>query len=441
MEVGFVGLLSGGDWGESWFMKLPVLEMRIALQMVPIFWGLASLRAAEEVVTGEFTKIQLTDEFWAEGIAVGDFNHDGKPDVAYGPYWWAGPEFKVRKAFAPDGRKSKSKKADGTAVEFGGFKGALGNENEYSDNFVAYGRDLNGDGWDDILVLGFPGKEAFWYENPKGEEGMWKKHVAWDVVDNESPMFVDLLGNKRPVLVCSSRGFLGYAEMDEKNPTAKWNWQAISPKGSWQKFTHGLGVGDVNGDGKPDLLEKDGWWEQPKSLEGNPIWVKHPAMFGGGGAQMYAVDVNGDGKNDIVTSLEAHGYGVVWFEQTNEGGVEGWTKHLVVGKTAAENPQGVVFSQPHAIWMEDMNGDGLLDMVTGKRFWAHGPGGDADAAGKAVLYWFEMKRAGGKGGFVAHLVDDDSGVGTEVKAADLNGDGKKDVVVGNKKGALVFLRK
>ena len=156
---------------------------------------------------------------------------------------------------------------------------------------------------------------------------------------------------------------------------------------------------------------------------------------------MYAVDVNGDGKNDIVTSLEAHGYGVVWFEQTNEGGVEGWTKHLVVGKTAAENPQGVVFSQPHAIWMEDMNGDGLLDMVTGKRFWAHGPGGDADAAGKAVLYWFEMKRAGGKGGFVAHLVDDDSGVGTEVKAADLNGDGKKDVVVGNKKGALVFLRK
>ena len=164
-----------------------------------------SLAAPLPVPTGEFTRIQLTDEFWAEGIAHGDFNHDGKQDVAYGPYWWAGPELKTKKAFSLDTRRSKSKKADGTPVEFGGFKGALGTDNDYSDNFVTYGADFNGDGWDDILVLGFPGKEAFWFENPKGAEGPWAKHVAWDVVDNESPMFADLLGTKQPVLVCSSR--------------------------------------------------------------------------------------------------------------------------------------------------------------------------------------------------------------------------------------------
>jgi len=415
--------------------------MNTRTRLLPLLVLTTAALAADPVPTGEFTKQQLTDEFWAEGATFGDFNKDGKMDVAYGPYWWAGPDFKKRSTIYPDTRKSKSKKADGTPVEFAGFKGALGNENDYSDNFVTYTSDFNGDGWDDVLVLGFPGKEAVWFENPKGADQPWARRVAYDTVDNESPMFADLLGNKKPVLVCSARGFLGYAQPDPAKPNDKWTWHAISTKGPWQKFTHGLGVGDVNGDGKPDFLEAGGWWEQPKSLEGDPVWTKHEAQFGAGGAQMYATDVNGDGKNDIITSLEAHGYGLVWFEQTNDGGAQGWTKHVIVGKTPEENPQGVKFTQPHAIDLRDMNGDGLPDIVTGKRFWAHGPKGDAEPTAPAVLYWFELKRAGGKARFSAHLIDDDSGVGTQVMAGDLNGDGKPDVIVGNKKGAFVFLRK
>ena len=415
--------------------------MKTIARLLPLALFTAAASAADPVPSGEFTKIQLTDQFWAEGAAFGDFNKDGKMDIAYGPYWFAGPDFKTRHTFYPDTHNSKSKNAAGEEVEFAGFKGALGNENEYSDNFLAYTSDFNGDGWADILVIGFPGKEALWFENPKGAEGPWAKHVAWDVVDNESPMFTDLLGNKKPVLVCNSNGFFGYAQPDPKDPNAKWAWHAISPKGGWQRFTHGIGVGDVNGDGKPDLLEAGGWWEQPKSLDGDPVWTKHEAQFGSGGAQMYAYDVNGDGKADIITSLEAHGYGVVWFEQTNEGGAQGWTKHLIVGKTAEENPQGVHFSQPHAIWLQDMNGDGLPDIVTGKRFWAHGPGGDPEPNATPFLYWFELKREGGKASYVAHLIDDNSGVGTQVMAGDINGDGKPDVLVGNKKGAFVFLRK
>ena len=417
--------------------------MKTIARFLPLILLASIAHAADPVPSGEFTKQQLTDQFWAEGAAFGDFNKDGKMDVAYGPYWFAGPDFKTRHAFYPDAKKSKSKNAAGEEVEFPGFKGALGNENDYSDNFIAYASDFNGDGWADILVIGFPGAAAFWFENPKGADQPWEKHIAFDVVDNESPMFTDLLGTKQPVLVCNSGGFFGYAQPDPKNPNAKWAWHPISPKGGWQRFTHGIGVGDVNGDGKPDLLEAGGWWEQPKSLDGDPVWVKHEAQFGGGGAQMYAYDVNGDGKADIITSLQAHGYGIVWFEQTNDGGVQGWTQHLIVGKTEAENPQGVHFSQPHAMWLQDMNGDGLLDLVTGKRFWAHGPGpgGDPEPNEPAVLYWFELKRAGGKATYTAHLIDDNSGVGTQVMAGDLNGDGKPDVIVGNKKGAFVFLRK
>ena len=155
-----------------------------------------------------------------------------------------------------------------------------------------------------------------------------------------------------------------------------------------------------------------------------------------GGSQMYAYDVNGDGKaGHHHQPRRATSYGLAWFEQTNEGGggVEGWTKHVIVGEKPEDNPQGVMFTQPHAIWMQDMNGDGLLDIVTGKRFWAHGPTGDIDPNAPAVLYWFELKRTGKNVEWIAHLIDDNSGVGTEVMAGDLNGDGKPDVVVGNKK--------
>jgi hypothetical protein len=397
--------------------------------------------AQKPVPSGEFTKIQLTDEFWAEGMAYGDFNHDGKMDVVYGPYWWEGPDFKVRHTYRPDTEVSKVKTADGTEKEIKGFKGALGNENGYSDDFLTYTYDFNGDGWTDILVLGFPGKEAYWYENPKGGDGPWKQHLAWDVVDNESPMLADLLGNGKPVLVCCSGGFIGYAQPNWSKPEEKWTWHSITPKAGYQRFTHGIGVGDVNGDGKPDIMEATGWWEQPKSIEGDPVWKKHEFQFGSGGAQMYAYDVNGDGKPDIITSLEAHKYGLAWFEQTNEGGVEGWIKHIIVGQTPEENPQGVKFSQMHALWLQDMNGDGLKDIVTGKRFWAHGPKGDEEPSAPPVLYWFELKRNAAKVEWIAHLIDDQSGVGTQVMAGDLNGDGKPDVIVGNKRGAFVFLRK
>jgi hypothetical protein len=347
----------------------------------------------------------------------------------------------VRHTYRDDSTKSMVKMADGTEKEIPGFKGALGNENGYSDNFLTFAFDFNGDGWTDILVIGWPGKEAFWYENPKGGDGPWKQHLAWDVVDNESPVFADLFGNGKPVLVCCSGGYVGYAQPDWQHPEAKWTWHPISPKGPYQRYTHGIGVGDVNGDGKPDILEATGWWEQPSSLESDPVWKKHEFQFGNGGAQMYAYDVNGDGKADIITSLEAHKHGLAWFEQTNEGGVEGWTKHIIMGDKPEDNPQGVMFTQPHAIWLQDMNGDGLKDIVTGKRFWAHGPTGDIDPNAPPVLYWFELKRNAGKVEWIAHLIDDKSGVGTQVMAGDLNGDGKPDVIVGNKRGAFIFLRK
>jgi hypothetical protein len=111
-----------------------------------------------------------------------------------------------------------------------------------------------------------------------------------------------------------------------------------------------------------------------------------------------------------------------------------------MNKEPKENKYGVKFSQPHAIELVDMDGDGVKDILTGKRFWAHGSSGDVEPNAPAVIYWFKLARGPDKTvDFIPYLIDDNSGVGTQVAAADLNGDKLPDVVVGNKKGLFVFL--
>jgi putative membrane-bound dehydrogenase-like protein len=396
-----------------------------------------SLTAAEYKLH-QFTKTQLDIHFWAEGANFGDFNRDGKMDIVAGPYWYAGPDFKKRHEYYPATRTFKLKPADGSEKEVPGFEGGLGKHNAYSDNFFAFAHDFNGDGWDDILILGFPGAESFWYENPKGASGHWKRHLALDVTDNESPTFVDLTGDGKPEIVANSKGFYGYAKPDPANPTAPFKWHSITPNNNYHKFTHGMGFGDVNGDGRTDILEKNGWWEQPASLAGDPVWKFHEFMFSpGGGAQMYAYDVNGDGLNDVITSLAAHGYGLAWYEQVREGDKITFKAHTFMNKELDENKYGVAFSQLHAIDLVDMDGDGLKDIVTGKRFWAHGATGDPEPNAPAVIYWFKLVREPGGGvDWVPQLIDNDSGVGTQVVARDITGDGYPEIVVSNKKGTF-----
>jgi hypothetical protein len=384
--------------------------------------GSTSSSFAEEPEAGGFKKMKLTEVFYGEGANVGDFNHDGKLDVISGPYWYEGPGFTTKHAF----------------MEVKGF-----DPHGYSENFFAFAQDVNGDGWTDILIIGFPGKEAFWYENPKGAAdasgAMWTRHLILDVVDNESPTFTNLVGDEKAELVCMNGGRAGYATPDSADASKPWTFHAISPKREYQRFTHGLGVGDVNGDGRMDILEHTGWWEQPEKLEGDPQWTYHPENFGQGGAQMYVYDVDGDGMNDVITSIAAHEYGLAWFKQIKKDGKVAFEKHVIVGNKPEENPQGICFTEMHGIDLIDMDGDGLKDIVTGKRWWAHGPNGDPEAGKPAVLYWFGLKRSDKGAAFIAHKIDDDSGVGTQVMAGDINGDGKPDVVVGNKKGTFLFL--
>ena len=371
-----------------------------------------------------FRRQQLSPDFFCEGATFADVDRDDHRDVIAGPYWYSGPLFQERheiyepKTFDPAG---------------------------YSDNFFAFARDFDGDGWVDLLMVGFPGEAAHWFENPRGEERHWPRHLVWPNVDNEAPAFTDLTGDGLPELVFHSGGRFGWAEPDPADPRAPWRFRALSPDLGLQRFVHGLGVGDVDGDGRPDLLEKSGWWQQPASLDGDPPWTKHAFDFASGrqgGAQMHAYDVDGDGDADVVTSLAAHGFGLSWFEQVKDSaGAISFVEHRFMDEAPEDSPHGVRFAELHALELADMDGDGLRDIVTGKRWWSHGAQGDPEPGAPAVLHVFRLvRRAPGEVDFIPQRIDADSGVGVQVVAGDVDGDGRLDVVVGNKKGTFVFLQ-
>jgi hypothetical protein len=389
------------------------------------------------MVEGLFDTVQLSDRYTAECVGCADFNGDGFPDVVAGPCWYEGPDFCRRHViFEP------------TAYDPHGYARAT------QPCFV---HDFNGDGRPDVFYVvrrpgpkgnfGFygwgeaNGWDGVWYENPGRPDTPWTAHHVLDNIANEAVVFGDVDGDGRPELVYNSRDAYGYARFDPARPDAPWTFRAISEPATYT-LGQGVGLGDITGNGLLDIVCAHGWWEHPAADSAHGPWPWHPAEFADNAANMVVTDVDGDGLADVVTVWHAHRYGLLWYRQSRSraGGVD-WERHEILPVEPDISCGALRVSQLHAVAVGDLDGNGLPDIVAGKRHWAHGPSGDPEADGPALLCWFRPRRRAGALTFQPHLIHGDCGAGTQVVLADLDGDGRPDVLTSNKKGTYVHFNR
>ena len=334
-----------------------------------------------------------------ETCAIGDINRDGYPDFLPGENWYEGPNWT---------------KHHFRSIEY--FRNAT---EDLSDLLL----DVNGDGYPDVISSSSYTNRLWWNENPGKRGGEWKEHPIEDGHTIEFTFLVDLDNDGRAREVLPQWG--GH----QRNDPLAWfelkNGTFVKHVVSPRSYGHGIGVGDMNHDGRNDIITPLGWLEAPADPR-NADWKLHSEFDLGSVGYIYAFDINGDGRMDLVTSM-AHDYGLFWMENLGDGK---WAKHVIDD----------TWSQGHAMTMIDLNHDGRPDFITGKRYMAHN-GADPGEREPLGIYWYEYRTAvNGSIEWNKHIIDygGRAGVGMQIGAADLDGDGDLDLAMGGKTGLFLF---
>ena len=331
-----------------------------------------------------------------ESSGVFDVDKDGNLDLVSGSYWYKGPGFMDRFLI-------------GQVKRYG----------EYYEDFSTIPMDVNEDGRMDFVTGGWFEGTLIWKENP-GDGSEWKTHEIAKTGNIETIRGFDIDRD-------------GVMEIVPNTPNQPLAYYQKTGANQFEKYPvhetqgHGLGFGDINGDGRDDLVISDGWLEAPENLKTGK-WIHHPDFeLGDASIPMIVTDVNGDGNTDLIVG-QAHGFGLFWLEQKKEGGNISFIKHEI-------DP---FQSQYHTMEWVDIDNDGQNELVTGKRHRAHN-GKDPGGKDYAGLYYFEWNGESFTKNVISYgPLGEGKGTGLYFSIADLNGDGWKDIVVAGKDGLVVF---
>jgi hypothetical protein len=393
------------------FARLLLVSPAVALLTAPA--------AADEAPAVRWKQHTINDQSPYEACGTADFNGDGKIDIFCGDSWYEAPTW------------TRHKVRDVPAS---------GPNPHYHEDFADSPLDVNGDGRPDIVTCNYFGRRVGWVQNPGGAgTTAWQEHEI-DLPGNmETGEMVNLTGDAQPEFLPNVGSSVVFYELTSRNPV-KWTKRDLGNAGAG----HGVGAGDLNGDGRNDVITPKGWYEQ--TADGN--WTFHAEFsLGAAGIMILGYDVDGDRLNDVLYG-NGHGFGLYWLRQTHKpDGTREWTRQTIDD----------TFSQVHTLVLAQLDGKGEPELVTGKRVYAHES--EAGATDGSVVFFFQYDRTAGK--WQKHTVfqgdpavnapenakdrwalkdfpKGSAGTGLQMSAVDIDGDGDIDLVCPGKSGLYMF---